>query len=225
MRITTDQPKAAASLPIHQDLRQRIITVDLPPGAVLNPKELAEHYRVSPTPVREALILLQQEGFVRMYPQARTVVAPIRLSQLHEVHFLRMAIESEVTRSLAADCPSDVLARARTVLRLQEIAAASGRQDKFRHYGDLFHQTLFGALGRNDLHLMLRGKSGHIERIERLGEQNGPEDAVLEAHDAILAAIARQDGDRAVASMRNHLNPVVGQIDSLQSRHPAYFLP
>lgn len=209
---------------IHAALRRRIIDLNLTPGAVLNPKALAEEHGTSPTPVREALFLLQQEGLVRIQPQSRTVVTHIGLAQVHEAHFLRLAVETEVTRALAGECRQDVIARARSAIALQDGAATAGAQDAFRAFGDMFHATLFGAVGKDGLRAILHRRSAVMERMEHLQPFEGDAE-ILDAHDRIVGGIARRDGDGATEAMRRHLNPVMSHVDSLQRRFPKYFAP
>lgn len=224
MQFGTDAEILGLAGPIHDAVRRAIVTMELPPGAVIDPKALAEMHGVSPTPVREALGRLQQEGLVRIHPQSRTVVTHIHLGHIQEAHFLRMAVETEVTRSVAEAPRQDMITDARRTISLQEGAAVSGRSEAFQHFGQQFHHTLFDAAGRAGLQLILRRKGAVIERIETLHTPEA-EDDILEAHDGIVAAIARRDGDRAVEVMRRHLNPVIAHIDTLQKRYPRSFVP
>ena len=62
-------------------LRDRILYLELKPGASISDMELAEELEVSRTPIREALLLLSQEHLVNIYPQSGTFVAPIDLGR------------------------------------------------------------------------------------------------------------------------------------------------
>jgi len=77
------------------------VTLDLPPGSVLSLKDMADEFGISPTPVREALILLGEEGLVDIVPQSRTAVALINVQSAKEAHFLRRSVEVEIARLLA----------------------------------------------------------------------------------------------------------------------------
>ena len=90
---------------VYQDLCRRIITLALPPDTTLAGRELTETCEVSQTPIREALRLLSQEGLVRIQPQSRMVVRRIDIPAILEAHFLRVSLETEVCRSLAAAGP------------------------------------------------------------------------------------------------------------------------
>ena len=90
---------------VYQDLRKCIITLELPPDTTLAGRELTETCEVSQTPIREALRALSQEGLVRIQPQSRMVVTRIDIPAILEAHFLRVSLDTEVCRGLAAAEP------------------------------------------------------------------------------------------------------------------------
>ena len=82
---------------VYDDLRRRIITLELPPDTTLSRADLTEAYEVSQTPIREAMQLLAQEGRCAS-TRRRTVGSCIDVQQIGEAHFLRVALETEVCR-------------------------------------------------------------------------------------------------------------------------------
>ncbi len=70
---------AAARPTCSTTLRQEIIALTLAPGAVLSRAELQDRFGLSSTPVRDALMRLQEEGLVDVFPQHATVVSAIDL--------------------------------------------------------------------------------------------------------------------------------------------------
>src|SRR5688500_15793647 len=98
-QFTIDR-RAPAAHQAYEDLRARILSLALEPGTALSRPSLAESYGVSQTPVRDAFLKLQQEGLVDIYPQSRTTVTKIDISQARETQFLRTSIEIETIRLL-----------------------------------------------------------------------------------------------------------------------------
>jgi len=78
---------------IYSDLRQDIIEGRILPGHMLGEQELADQYRSSKMPVREALHQLCQEGYLISYPRRGYVVSNITEDDFFEVQQLRMALE------------------------------------------------------------------------------------------------------------------------------------
>ena len=78
---------------VYQRLLHEILTLELKPGEALSENMLADRLGVSRTPVREALVLLATKQLVDIYPQRKTIVAPIRISNLKKSQFIRESLE------------------------------------------------------------------------------------------------------------------------------------
>lgn len=206
-------------------LRHRIITMDLPPETVLSRTDLARQYDVSQTPLREALQKLESEGLVDIYPQSRTVVTRIDTTQMHEAHFLRLAVETEVLRRLATECDAATISRLHTILSLQEALAGNiAEMPAFQELDEVFHQTLMAAAGQPGLHAVLRSRSGHLNRVRRLDLPNdGKIRRILGGHRDIIAAIEARDPEAAQAAIREHLSQTVSRVEVLRAAYPTYF--
>lgn len=92
---------------IHEILKKRIMVLELAPGTVLSRAALQIEFGVSQTPVRDALMRLQDERLVEIYPQYATVVSAIDLEHARQAQFLRLSIELEAVRRLAQERPED----------------------------------------------------------------------------------------------------------------------
>ncbi len=211
---------------VYEKLHERIISLDLPPNTVLSRTELAHEYDVSQTPLRDALQKLEAEGLVDIYPQSRTVVSRLVASEIYEAHFLRVAVETEVMRRLGVACSPAVIKRLRTILTMQE--ALAGNPDELRSFQELdevFHQTLFAAVGQPGLHTLLRSRSGHLNRLRRLDLPGAGKIAhILQGHRAIIDALEASDPDAAQAAIRHHLSQTVNRVEILRAEKPDYFL-
>ncbi|WP_238367352.1 GntR family transcriptional regulator [Mesobacterium pallidum] len=210
---------------VYAALRARILNFDLPPGAVLSRNEIAEAYGVSQTPVRDALQRLGSDGLVRIYPQSRTVVAPIDARQLSETHFLRVAVETEVVRRLARTGAPETIKRARGLVQMQRALVGSlDQMDLFWELDRDFHRSLFDAAGVGALDTMVTDRMGHLIRCQRLElPRAGKTEAIVAAHAAILDGIASGDPERAAQAMRDHLSGTIGRVESIRAEHPGYF--
>lgn len=216
-----------ASQRVYDDLRERIVSLELPPGSTLSRTELAKRYDVSLTPIREAMQRLEQDGLIRIFPQSKTVVTKIDVAQLYEVHFLRVAVESEVARRLAEVPDSAHIKKARAILTMQETLV--GNLDEiglFNELDEAFHQTLFAGVGQLNLHAMLKAKAGHLSRVRRLDlPKEGKMRTIMRGHWQVLGAVEKGDSLAAQEAMRGHLAGTVKRIEEMQREHPGYFKP
>ncbi|PVH30753.1 GntR family transcriptional regulator [Pararhodobacter oceanensis] len=211
--------------PIYDDLRQRILSLDLPPGTHLLRNQLAAEYRVSQTPLRDALQRLQRDDLVQILPQSSTSVTRINIPKIHEAYFLRVALETEVVRHLASHDASELVGRARSVIDLQRaIAKEPGQLRLFQEIDELFHQMLFEAAGHRSLHLLIRSQSGHLDRVRRLQIHSEMKIAsILAGHDDILKAIETSDEAAAMTALRDHLRKSPQWLDDIRAGHEDYF--
>jgi DNA-binding GntR family transcriptional regulator len=204
-------------------LRVRIVALDLPPGMVLSRADLAATYGVSQTPVRDALMRLEEEGLVDVFPQHQTVVSRIDIHAAQQAHFLRRAVELEIARCLAAAPDAELVQRLRGLIARQRAALAAG------HFGDLaaddqaFHREMYAAAGVPQLWDDVRRRSGHIDRLRRLHlPVEGKGAAIVRDHARITDAIARGDAEGAQRRVREHLSGTLSQLDAIRARHPDF---
>lgn len=214
----------SAAARVYDLLRQRIIELDLAPNTVLSRNELAREYGVSQTPIRDAIQRLEQDGLVRIMPQSRTFVTRINIPRIYEAHFLRRALEAEAVRVLARGEVNGDLARARSVLRMQEaIAGDSDQLGVFQELDSMFHEALFVAIGRGGLYRFVRSYSGHLDRARRLllASEKDKVARILTGHHAILDAIEQKDPKAAEEAMWDHLSQTTAKVEELRETHAA----
>ncbi len=123
-------------------LRNRILAGDYAPGSALRQDTLAAEFGTSKIPVREALVQLQSEGLVDIFPQRGFQVRPLSASELDEVFRLRLQIEpTAVARGAKCAAVEDRVA-ARVALSQLNEALASGEFASSGHLNRAFHLTL-----------------------------------------------------------------------------------
>ena len=215
----------SASVRIYHDLRQRILSFDLPPGAGLLRSELAKNYNVSVTPLRDALQLLEQNGLVKIFPQSRTLVTRIDEPSIYEALFLRRALETEVVRQLSRKDASDTIAKARDIIDLQRAVAEQKEQIRlFQELDEQFHRTMFEGAGQANLHDLIRSKSGHLDRVRRLQTHSSEKLAgIIAGHEAVIDSIAAQDENAAIEALRDHLRKPDDWVNEFRAKLPDYF--
>lgn len=217
-------PRRSAADIAYDRLRDAVITLALPPGTVLSRGELAARLGVSQTPVREALIRLEEEGLIAVVPHSATRVAKIDLEHAREANFLRLAVEVEIVRRLAAG-PAPALAaglRAETA-RLRELHA-QGQHAAFAAADEAFHGLLYAAAGVPGLRELIRSRSGHLDRLRRLHLPSpGKAEQILADHEALAAAIIAGAPAEAEAGLRRHLSGTFAQIERICAEFPEYF--
>lgn len=210
---------------IHQILRQRIVSLDWKPRRQISRAEIAEAFGVSQTPVREALLKLEADGLILVWPQSRTEVAPIRLDQVRETLFLRRALELEVALSVAAMRPAAELSALQAIVDEQRsLAPDDAGLARFMTLDRDFHRTLFQLAGQTALHDLLVQRSADLDRVRRLHlPLRGKRLAILADHQAIIDAIRQGEMLAVAAAIRHHLGGTAARLDALVAENPDYF--
>jgi len=215
-----------ASSQVYDLMREAIIDLSLPPGCALSRNELATRFGVSSTPLRDALMRLEEDGLVEVFPQHATFVSRIDLDRVHQAHFLRLAIELEVVATVARAPDAATVANLRGLLARQGAMQKLGDTDGFSAADHAFHFALYEAANVPELWTLVRSQSGHLDRLRRLHLPSpGKVDSIMLDHAAILEAVAAGDGKAAQDAMRRHLAGTVANAEEIRKAYPDYMRP
>ncbi|MFK7853610.1 MAG: GntR family transcriptional regulator [Granulosicoccus sp.] len=208
---------------VYRILRDEIISLRLLPGQLVSEKEIADVLKSSKTPVREALIRLENDGLVEIVPKSGTYVSAIRINKYIEACFTRLQLEIGAVRR-AAEQPADATLLEQLDQNLnQQIDALSNEEyARFFALDQALHQSFFVMAGVAGVwELMLKTQADvnrmrHLKRIKNI--RRGP--AVLAEHQAIVEAIRHQDADGAEDALVAHLGSLEREIQQF-STNPA----
>jgi len=222
LEVHSRSQKAAAQ--VYEQLRDMILSLKLAPGTVLSRADLQRQFGLSSTPVRDALMRLDEAGLVEVFPQSGTIVSLIDVPLARQAQFLRRAIEQETVRVLSEAPDSTLIERLRGVIREQASLAKSKNLESFNDADLAFHKLLYEAAGVPDLWSLVRHRSGHIDRIRRLHLPiGGKANQIVRDHTAIVDAIEKREPDLAQAELRGHLSRSLAFSAELRAGFPGYF--
>jgi DNA-binding GntR family transcriptional regulator len=215
------RPTVAAG--VREYLRRQIIEGSLLPGEALSENELAALLGVSRTPVREAIIKLEEEGLVIVYPQYGTFVAPIRVSDVYDGQFVRESLEcAALVKAVEIIGPRDTPSL-QAALSIQK-RSRTGDPAPFFEADEVFHSLFMKIAGHERAwHVVEAAKAQH-DRVRRLNVHNPlKRQSVLHEHAAILDCVLRRDAPGAVETMKQHLRGVFKSVEAVMEQHPEYF--
>lgn len=185
-------------------LRERIISGVYPRGSRLKQAEIAEQLHLSITPVREALKLLEAEGYVSGDSYRGARVVPFDASASAEILQLRLLLESQLVRGAVEKVTAQDIQELRGLAEAFEKAFDSGDRAIARGVNYRFHRRLYDiAQMPQTLHfvqiLWARYPFDLINAVQGRGK-----DAVKE-HEEILSALTTADTSAAMLAMRKHI--------------------
>lgn len=197
-----------ASEQIRTALEAAIRDGTLLPGDAVDEAEWASRYGVSRTPVREALIQLQAQGWVSSLPRGGMVVAKMDLRQLLALWELLAELEGVAARLACQRMTPEELAQLQACHRgseavMQAEDLAGWQDDNLR-----FHEIIYGATRNPYLRqevLRIRARTGFYRRhaFGALGRVR----ASFDQHAEIVRAFEQADPQAAVNAMIGHMRP------------------
>ncbi|MBA4036632.1 MAG: GntR family transcriptional regulator [Bradyrhizobium sp.] len=208
---------------VFERLRGMIISLELPPGSPLSRAALATQFGVSSTPIRDALMRLEEEGLVDVFPQYATVVSQVDVRRAQQAHFLRQAVELEIVRMLALRHDRAFTAELAATIARQQHYAKAGDFEKFMAADNEFHSQLYAAADKQDIWSLVRSRSGHIDRLRRLHLPSpGKAQDIVRHHKLIAKAIGAGEPDEAQKHLRTHLSGTLSELAAIRARYPEY---
>ena len=181
---------------VYEDLREDIVTGRFPPGMSLVETSLAEHYGVSRTPVREALLQLLRDGLVERSGRGISVAtrSPEEILEIYEVRILLEGAAARLAATRRTELDLGLLSRAH-----EDMLAAKGPDGLTKvRMNAAFHEHLWAASHNSTLVDMLHRLYDHLNRFpETTLEHPGRWDDVLREHAEMLDAV--RDGNADVA--------------------------
>lgn len=206
------------------ELRRRILDLTLQPGTALAENELADELAVSRTPVREALILLVNEGFVEIYPQMGTFVSRIDPAAVAESQFIREALELASLRELAPIIDSAQVAELRTILHQQHVAVGAADIQQFFELDERLHRAMMTFADHGSAWNVVASAKAHLDRARRVTLPVADTlERMLQQHTDIVDQLAAGDVDASDVALRSHLREVFRDIEAVKAAAPHYF--
>lgn len=204
---------------IHRVLFDLIVSLKLQPGQLLSEKEVAESLSASKTPVREALIRLEDSGLVQIVPKSGTYVSPISISAYIEGCFTRVQLETGAVRRAADRCDANAQDKLNSILEQQSTALEAENYERFFALDQALHMAFFDIAGvRGVWQILIRTQADvnrlrHLKRINKI--RRGP--TVLQQHTKIVNALCRGDADTAESALIEHIGSLEREIEQLMS--------
>jgi DNA-binding GntR family transcriptional regulator len=195
----TDSRKA------YLQIKEKVIKVELPPGSVIDESDLMKELNLGRTPIREAIKLLQAEKLVVITPRRGMYVADIAITDLAQIHEVRIEIESNCARLAAKRIlPEQVQEICQVVHDEQELEKHG--MDGLIELDRKFHSMLARAANNKFLYKDWENYYNLSLRIWYLIlSYLEPKDVGVQDHVGIMAAVKDGDVEMVDYLMRQHI--------------------
>ena len=206
----TQYRNASLSEQIFEQLEHDILSGKYRKGDLLSEVSLSRELGVSRTPIREALIALEQEKLLQDGPRGLEVVG-ISHADMLDMYEIRLLLDGRAAAGAAESVSEEVLREMEEILELQEFyigKQGSGEKDMSDHIKDLdsrFHELLYTNCGSNayrDVLLPLHKKMTKYRKASVTRKSRAAES--VKEHRDILEALKARDAEAAERLMELH---------------------
>jgi DNA-binding GntR family transcriptional regulator len=200
-------------------IRQKIVSLILAPGSIINEASLREELGLSRTPIREALQRLSQEKLVLIVPRRGMFVSEIGITDLQKLFEARLILEPFATRSAAQRGTANQWVRMAAVLSSTENEGEEHANEKLIMIDEACHQIIYEAADNQFLCDTLRTMYALSLRLwyfslNRIGNMH---EAVME-HRHMMDALIAKDGEEAARLMEKHIRAFQTELQTVMLR-------
>ncbi len=192
----------------YRAIKDMIVSLELPPAALLDERGLAERLGVGLTPVRQALRRLEWESLVVILPRRGTLVADLNDSDLGRIYELRSVLEPQAAELAAERGTAEQRAALAAVIAAMHAELARPTPDRrvlIALDRDL-HRQIWAMAGNEMLEQTLEWLFSHVLRRWNVSiDRNESLGSVMQMHDEIADAIVAGDAQQARAAMTRHV--------------------
>src|ERR1700738_3723938 len=180
----------------------------------LDERRLSQDLGVSRTPIREAMTLLEQEGFVRTLPRRGIYVVRKTKREIVEIITVMAALESMAARLGPLNAADDDIAELRRLMDAFHDGADDERLEEYSNANIAFHQAIIRMSGCALLAGLTENLFIHMRAIRKvtIHQDNRAARSIVD-HMAIIEALERRDPDEAARLAREHTLGLAAHVE------------
>jgi len=199
-----------ANKEIYKELKKRIVYLDYKPKQVLNIKELAKEFRVSPMPVREVLILLESEKLIHIIPNNGIYVNDISFQELKDVFEIRLFLVGLAGKLAAQRVTSEELNKMKELL--EKVKKEKNRK-KLIQLDAEFHDLVNYSTKNQTLAETLKRLRNQIGRLWFFAKENDAySQQIPEDFEELIKALENKEQNKCEQIMKDHAIHFINQI-------------
>jgi DNA-binding GntR family transcriptional regulator len=185
-------------------VRELIISGEVKPGEFLRIEPIAEAVGVSNTPVREGLLSLRSQGFVRLAPRRGFVVAPFSQEDVRDLFWAQAQLGGELAARAAKRISPESLKALEELNERYTVAVDAEDDEALAELGHQFHREINLSADSHRLALLLGSVVKHLPN-RFYASIEGQVAETQDDHPALLDAMRTGDSRKARSLMEKHI--------------------
>ena len=198
---------------IFKTLRDRIVYMEYPPGKLLPEKDLCDEFKVSRTPLREAIQKLKEMKLVTVIPRYGTYVSPVDINEIRSAFEVKIKLEGLAGEVAAKRITGDKLAEMKALIKRADVVLKEDGQRRLIEIDTQFHEIIYQATQNPILLEMLENLHGRCARLwnSALSEVI-PIATVIRQLKDIYSSLEKREANKARQLMEDHVRYFIDQI-------------
>lgn len=197
----------------YREVKELILSGALPGGELISEGEIASRMGSSRTPVREAFLRLEVEGWMRLYPKRGALIVPVADGEAEHVVDARLLVEVHAVEAVGSNPrvrDALVTALRENLVRQRELVASDGDAAQFSALDADFHRALVRAGGNPLLETFYDGLRERQRRMTASSLARDPEQItkIIEDHSRLADLIEAGDAEGFASAVRRHMREV-----------------
>ncbi len=215
MYINEIEKRVPLRIEVYEMIKEAIVTGELEPGERIIESKLAEEVGISRTPIREAIRLLESEGYITCISNGGVKVSEITEEDIRDWSEIKMVLDELAMKKAIENITSEQLKEMEELLDEMKKLLKDGDKNKGKivDSGTEFHQKIFEASGNKMILAISKDYQKFTLRLRNIivKEKSRREEAWQE-HKMIFEAIKNKNSQRAIELIRNHSHSVSGEL-------------
>lgn len=190
-------------------IKDGITSGRLKPEEPLSENRLSKEIQISRTPIREALMVLEQEGYVKLLPSKGAFVTKISLEDVKEIYDIRKLLEPFVALSAVFRIPDSEIQKLEDLWNSIKKRLDSGEVIKWTELAKAdkdFHFTLIRYSSNKRVKQMLTSCHAQIERFQSLSAESFADiENTIQQHVILVTLLKQKDADKLSQTLYEHI--------------------
>ncbi|MFM9281311.1 GntR family transcriptional regulator [Paenibacillus jiagnxiensis] len=216
---------------IYQEIRNRIVTLQLKPGEMVFENSFATEFNLSRTPVRQAFFMLAQEELISILPQRGARIADLSIEKVKEAQMVRESLEITAFIKAAEKWNGDeeVFKQAdktiSSIIEEQKESVIEMDYIRFIKLDEDFHNEIIKLSGNHTLLSIVNDMRAHLNRVRYLElKEAHHEKEAIGHHEHIFMAIKSNDASLAGRLLKEHLKMLENDRERIFAKHKDMFI-
>ena len=205
--------KESLSTKIFNTLRDKIVFLEYPPGISLSEKELCKAFKVSRTPLREAIRRLEEMKLVTVIPRYGTYVSQVEINEIRCAFEVKIKLEGLAGEVAAKRITADKLEELHSLIQRAEGLLKQERARTLIEIDTNFHEIIYESTQNPILQEILINLQSRCARLWNSAlSESIPIPQVIGQLKEIYLALKKRDSEKASRLLENHVRHFIDLI-------------